>query len=141
LRGILGPVDVWDYFARREGEIAEMSLDGSGVAYFAEEGSDDMLGRLMGPVHFNDDASLAIHERVEIIDGQIHRTDYAYFFIVGGVEYWAYERDPSHDPAAHRHTYGHKERIDAEPVSFKHVCELAWREISVLNSQSTDNGD
>jgi hypothetical protein len=54
----------------------------------------------------------------------------ANFLIMDGAEYWGYERDPTHDPPVHRHTYGHEERIEAGPVSFKSVCDLAWQEVS-----------
>jgi len=47
-----------------------------------------------------------------------------------GVEVWGYERDLSHDPPVHRHTFDHSERIEAGPVSFKEAVERAWNEVS-----------
>jgi hypothetical protein len=123
-------VDVWDYFIRREAECDEMSVDCRNVQFFAELGSDDRIGTMVGRVFFNNEVYLAIHERIEIVDGAAHRTDYAYFLIMDETEYWGYERDPSHDPPVHRHTFGHGERVESDPVTFKKVCELAWSEVS-----------
>lgn len=125
-------MDVWDYFNRRRGEFDEMSVNGDSVGFYEAEGSEGMSGRLMGHVFFSESAYLDIQERIVIRDGTPHRVDYGYFFIVDGVEYWGYERDLTHDPPVHRHTYGHEERIDADPVSFKDVCALAWDEVSRL---------
>lgn len=123
-------MDVWEYFAQREREFAEMSVDGSGVGFYEEEGSDGQAGRMVGDVYFNEAVYLAIHERVVVEGNSIHRTEYAYFLVMDGTEYWGYERDPTHDPPVHRHTFGHEERLDADPVSFKEACGMAWTEVS-----------
>ena len=123
-------MDVWDYFQRREGEFAELSVDGSDVGFFETEGSEGQAGRLIGHVYLSADCYLDIQERVVIEDGNVRRLDYGYFLIIDGVEYWGYERDLTHNPPVHRHTYGHDERIEADPVSFKDVCKLAWDEVS-----------
>ncbi len=123
-------MDVWDYFQRRQGEFDEMSVDGREVKFFETEGSDGLAGRLFGHVYFNERMYLDVQERVVIEDGTVRRIDYGYFLIADGVEFWGYERDLTHDPPVHRHTYGHEERIEAEPVSFKRVCELSWEEVS-----------
>jgi hypothetical protein len=115
-----------------------MSVDGRSVEFYAEDGSSDQRGQLIGPVYFSDNAFLANHERVEVVGNAIHRTDYAYFLIIRGVEFWGFERDPSHDPPVHRHTYGHEERIDAKPVSFKRVCELGWHDVG-LQADTADS--
>lgn len=124
-------MDVWEYFAQREREFDEMSVDGRDVGFYEEAGSDGRRGRVIGHVYFNDEAYLEIQERVEIQGSSVHRTDYGYFFIVGGEEVWGYERDPTHEPAVHRHTFGHEERHEAESISFKRACELGWREVSL----------
>ncbi len=124
-------MDVWDYFKRREREFAEMSVDGRRVEFYEEEGSDGQRGRLIGDVYFNEDVYLAIHERIEVVGSTVERTEYAYYLIMGGAEYWGYELDPTHEPALHRHTYGHHESYEADAVSFKQVCDMAWREISL----------
>jgi hypothetical protein len=67
---------------------------------------------------------------VVVVDEHVHREEYAYYLIIDGDEICGYERDLSHDPPVHRHTEGHAEMLDAEPIPFKKFVELAWREIS-----------
>jgi hypothetical protein len=130
-------MDVWDFFARREAECDEMSVDCRNVEFFEEEASGGTRGRIIGHIYFNETVYLQVHETVLVENDVPHRTDYAYFLIIDGVEFWGYERDPTHDPPVHRHTYAHGERLEANPISFKHACELAWREISVLEGSTT----
>jgi hypothetical protein len=98
---------------------------------FAEErGSNGKRGRVLGHAYLAEDAYLEIHEVVVVQDSHVHREEYGYFLVIEGVEIWGYERDPTHDPPVHRHTFGHSERIDSDPVSFKEVAALAWQELS-----------
>ena len=125
-------MDVWTYFAQREKEHADLSLapEAPETMFAAEAGSRGMRGRVLGHVHLSDDAYLEVSEVVVVVDDHIHREEYAYFLVIHGVEVWGYERDLSHDPPVHRHTYGHSQRIESEPISFKDVVEMAWRELS-----------
>jgi len=125
-------VDVWTYFAQREREFEEMSVDGRDVVFAEEIGSGSRIGRMVGHVYFTDGVYLDLSERVEIEGNHVRRTDYAYFLVVDGIEYWGYERDPTHDPPVHRHTLAHEERLEADPISFKRACELAWDEVTRL---------
>jgi hypothetical protein len=127
-------MDVWEYFGQREAECADMSVDCRDLHFYAEEGTGDQVGTMLGHVYFDDRTYLDIHERVEVRGNSVHRTDYAYCLVMDGVEYWLYERDPTHDPPVHRHTLSHAESLEAEPVSFKHVCKLAWREVSLRDA-------
>ena len=124
-------MDVWEYFAQREAECEAMSVDSRGLDFRAEEASNDQVGIMIGHVHFDDQTYLDVFERVEVRRNNIHRLEYAYFLIMTGVEYWGYERDPTHDPPVHRHTLGHEERVEAQPISFKRACELGWREVTL----------
>lgn len=125
-------MDVWEYFGQRERDFDDMSLDGRNVQFFAENDSRDQRGHMLGHVYFDGSAYLDIHERIEVKAGGngIRRTDYAYFLIIDGLEVWGEERDPTHNPPVHRHIDGH-EREDATPISFRAVCEKAWRSISL----------
>jgi hypothetical protein len=126
-------VDIWTYFSQREKEFEEFSLapDPPDAMFAEEHGSNGRRGKVFGHAHLSDNAYLEIHEEVVIVDeSHVHREEYGYFLIIDGVEMWGYERDPSHDPPVHRHTYGHSERIDADPISFKDAVELAWQEVS-----------
>jgi hypothetical protein len=131
-------VDVWEYFRQRERECNEMSVDGRRLECFEEEGSHGQRGRLLGEVYFAEDIYLQVSEKVEVIDNHVHRTEYAYFLIVDGVEYWGYERDLTHEPAVHMHTSEHKDRIEADRISFKKACELAWHEVSLRDPRDVD---
>lgn len=73
---------------------------------------------------------LHLSELVVVEGNHVHREEYAYYCTSEGEELWGYERDPTHDPAVHRHTgLGHK-REPWEPVSFREAAELAWEEVS-----------
>ena len=132
-------MDVWEYYGQKEREFADMSVDGRSIEYFEEEGSNGQHGHFLGHVYFEEETYLEVHERIEITaNGVPHRVDYAYFLVMGGVEFWGYERDPTHNPPDHRHTANHVHRIPCQPISFKQACEMVWREISLRESTSTD---
>lgn len=126
-------MDVWTYFAQREKEHADLSLAARAPdAMFSEEmGSKGQRGRVLGHVYLNENAYLEVSEIVVVVDDHVHREEYGYFLVMDGEEIWGYERDLSHDPPVHRHTFGHSERIEDQPVSFKEVAERAWREASL----------
>lgn len=126
-------LDVWTYFQQREREFDELSVaptPGLRPMFAEEAGSDGQRGRIFGQVSLTDDAFLALSERVVVRAGHVHREEYAYFLVIDGAEVWGYERDLSHDPAVHKHMGPDLQRVDAEPISFKAVVELAWDEVS-----------
>jgi hypothetical protein len=131
-------VDVWTYFAQREREVKELSLVPradfwDGVA--AELGSNDQRGRIFDAYHLMEGAYISIHEVIVVIDdSHIHREEYGYFLIIDGAEVWGEERDPTHDPAVHRHSRGHV-REDSEPISFKDFVERAWDEVTTWQEE------
>jgi hypothetical protein len=118
---------VWEYFEQRKDEIAKFGLTlDDGFLFVEEDGSNGQRGRLWGRVIVNDRTFLQVSERVELLtESGIHRTDYAYYLIVDGDEIWGYERDPTHDPAVHRHDRDHN-RYPCDPISFKDAMEKAW---------------
>ena len=61
----------------------------------------------MGRILVSDRTFVHVSERVEVCGAGIHRTDYAYYLIIDGGDVWGYERDPTHDPAVHRHDRDH----------------------------------
>jgi hypothetical protein len=126
-------LDVWTYFAQREREFEELSLapDPPDAMFAVERGSSGRRGRVFGHVYLSDTVYLEISEVVVVQNDHIHREEYAYFLVMDGVEMWGYERDLSHDPPVHRHTFGHTSRIEAEPISFKEAVERAWQEMSL----------
>ena len=69
-----------------------------------EEGPDRRRGRMFGRVHLAEHVYLAIHEVVVVVNDHVHREEYGYFLVIEGEEVWGEERDPTHDPAVHRHT-------------------------------------
>jgi len=126
-------MDVWTYFAQKEREFRDLSLvpDRDFAELFAEAaGSDGRRGRVFGNLNLTDNAFLAVSELVVVVGSHVRRREYGYFLVIDGIEIWGYERDLSHAPALHRHTEGHAERLEAKPISFKKVAELAWRETS-----------
>lgn len=98
--------------------------------YAELEGSNGQRGRVYGRAIFNDVAFLHVDELVEVRDTGVTRVEYAYYLIYDEIEIWAYERDPTHEPAVHRHDRGHAHRFPSEPISFKSALELAWETIS-----------
>jgi hypothetical protein len=123
-------MDVWTYFEQRERECDDMSVSADDLIFTEEEGSDGRRGRILGTIDFTDEIYLQVSESVVVVGNHIRRIDYAYFVIVDGVEFWGFERDPSHDPAVHAHGAGHT-RLPSGPMAFKRVVELAWHEVSL----------
>ena len=122
-------MDVWEYFLQRENEINALSLglekDFSDYCT-AEAGTDDQRGKFLGNLILGENAFVSVSETVVVAEqGQIHREEYGYFLVIEGEEIWGYERDPSHNPAVHRHSLGHT-RHDADPISFRDAIEQAW---------------
>jgi hypothetical protein len=78
------------------------------------------------------DAYLWVHEVIVMIsESRGHRERYAYFLILPSGQLWGYERDPTHNPAVHRHDATHA-MFPADVVSFKHVCHLAWETLAAM---------
>lgn len=127
-------MNVWDYFQQRDREIAEQSGawdDDLGPTPYAEEhGSNGQRGRIWGRVTLTARAFLQVNECVQIIDGShVTRLVYAYYLIYDGAQLWGEERDPTHDPAVHRHDrYGN--RCPSRALSFKEVLTKAWDTVS-----------
>lgn len=129
-------MDVCTYFLQRASEVRGLSLgvDGDDPMNICaeEEGTDGQRGTVFGNLVLDEDAYLAVSEKVVVTAaGAIHREEYAYFLIVDGDEIWGYERDLSHDPAIHRHTRNH-ERVEGDVISFRAAAECAWATLSKI---------
>jgi hypothetical protein len=128
-------VDVWDYFRRREGEHAEMSLEPDrdfAEMFQAEAGSDDRRGRIAGSLYLTDTARIDLLERVVIrANDRPYRERYAYFLVIDGYEVWGEERHRTHNPPVHRHVGPAHERFPSEPIAFKKFVARAWEEVSL----------
>lgn len=128
-------MDVWEYFQTRDRELRECSLyrHDDAALYHAER--DDQRGKILGLVYFNgypETVCLAISEDVSVKGSGITRRRYAYYLVIDTNEIGGYERDPSHNPAVHKHCSGRKkhERSPSRVVSFKEAAEEAWRYVS-----------
>ncbi|HEX5174598.1 MAG TPA: hypothetical protein VFV91_10705 [Gaiellaceae bacterium] len=125
-------MDIWEYFTQREQQVRELSLYPTGDFWggcAAEAGSNDLRGRIFDAYHLMGGVFLHVHEVVVVEGNHVHREEYGYFLVIDGEEIWGEERDPTHDPAVHRHSTGHV-REDSEPISFKEAAERAWDEVS-----------
>jgi hypothetical protein len=124
-------VDVWEYFESKRREISEASLsfEDDEFLFVAEAGSGGQRGRVWGRIGFTERTFLQVSELVVVTGSGIHREEYAYYLVIDGAEVWGYERDPSHDPAVHKHDRNHKSE-PCEPISFKQALELAWETTS-----------
>ena len=132
-------MDVWEYFERKKREVEEFGLTlEDDFLFAAEEASGDQRGRVFGRVRVTDRTFLAVNERVEVAASTVHRTEYAYYLVIDGAEVWGYERDPTHDPAVHRHDR-HHERFPADPISFKRALEMAWETAADEDSWTVDD--
>ena len=128
-------MDVWAYLEERRRECQEVSVaedPRQPLVMAVEAGSDGQRGRLLGHVHLADDAYVQIHETIVVEGDNIHRQKYAYFLTVEGEEVGGYERDPTHNPAEHRHcsAHAHHERLPAASISFKAAITEAWEYVS-----------
>jgi hypothetical protein len=125
-------VDVWDYLADREREIRALSAHSPDLHAAEEEGSDGKRGRILARVWLNDAAFVQCHEVIRVEGEHITREKYAYYLCLDGQEIGGYERDPTHDPAAHKHCSDREEheRLPGPTVSFKQAVEEAWDYVS-----------
>ncbi len=118
---------MWEYFETKRREISDRSASLDDGFLFAEfTGSDGQRGRVWGRAIINDRAFLQIGETVVVEGSGISREDYAYYLIIDEVEVWGYERDPSHDPAVHRHVGGEHQRGPADRVTLVWALDKAW---------------
>lgn len=120
--------DVWDYFERRDREVAAQSCawDDDGTRYAEEHGSNGQRGRIWGRVLLSDHAFLQVNEAIKVDGGYVRRVEYAYFLVYDGAELWGEERDPTHDPAVHCHDRHHN-RFPSSVISFKDALTKAWK--------------
>jgi hypothetical protein len=125
-------LDVYGYFDDRQREARELSGALRYFSYAEEEGSGAQRGRLLGRIDLSDRAYVQFHEVVRVEGSGITREKYAYFLVVDEEEIGGYERDPTHDPAVHKHCSAREkhERFESEPVSFKDAVAHAWRYVS-----------
>jgi hypothetical protein len=100
--------------------------------FFEEAGSGAQRGKVLGKLDLTADVKLCIEESVVVVDGHnIHREDYSYYLVVGGVEIWGYDRDPLHPVSEHRHTGpGHGEGEPCGRVTLRDVAQEAWDYVS-----------
>lgn len=128
-------MDIWDYFERRERECDSQSLIPSETLptqYLELKGSNGTMGRIIARLEMSERASIAVMERVQILDeSHSHRLEYSYFLIFDGEEVYGRERDPTHDPAEHGHRRDHV-RESAGRVTFTEFAETAWEIVSDL---------
>jgi len=128
-------VDVWTYFAQKEREYADLSLepeDSFSEMVAEEKGSGGRRGRIFGNLILGGspvEAFISVSEVVVVHGNNIRREEYGYFLVIEGEEILGYERDLSHDPPVHMHTLGHV-RQPAERITFKKFAALAWDEAS-----------
>lgn len=127
-------MDIWAYLAQREKELRALSVHSPDIAAAEEDGSDGQRGRLVARVWLNDDAFVEVHELVRVVGERITREKYAYFLCINGEEIGGYERDPTHEPAEHKHC-SHREdheRLPGPTVSFKQAVKEAWEYVSSI---------
>ncbi len=123
-------MDVWEYFARRDAELAAQSVawDEKPNPYSAEAGSDGQRGTVYGRISLGERAFLSVHEMIRVIDGVATRYKYAYYLIYDGAQLWGEERDPKHALAVHRHDRHHN-RSPCSLISFNDALAKAWRTV------------
>lgn len=87
---------------------------------------DGQSGLITGALPLDEGAYVHVFERCELVGHRPHRTRYSYFLIVAGRgEVRGYERDPTHNPAEHRHLEDHT-REPWPTVSFQEAAEDFW---------------
>jgi hypothetical protein len=137
-----GRLDVWDYFERHQRECRDLGLAPSDTfppQYAEMAGSSGTHGLILARYYMGDTALIEVKEVVEIIDGtHAHRVQYAYYFVVDGVEHYARERDPSHSPAVHGHGLHHVWE-PADPIGFAQFVKNCWDRVSDLADTALDD--
>ena len=100
-----------------------------------QEGSNGRRGRVIAELMLTERSRLFVHEVVVVVGGRyIRREEYASYLVVDDEEVWGFDRDMSHSPAVHGHVGPDHRRTLTRRVTFKQVVELAWTEVSVLES-------
>lgn len=124
-------MDVWEYFASRDRELGELSVVWDEVLYpySAEMGSDGQRGMVFGRIDLTDQCFVSVHEVVQVKGSGVTREKYAYYLICDEQELWGEERDPTHNPAVHRHNRNH-DRYPSSVISFKDFVSRAWAMVS-----------
>lgn len=136
-------MDVWEYFASRERECAELSLYTDGdfsETCAAEEGSDGRRGIIFGNFALTERAYLAVSESVVVEGSGVHREEYSYYLVFDGMEMWGFDRDLSHNPVEHGHVGQDHTRVEAGRVTFREVVERAWDTVSEEEALAPDGG-
>jgi hypothetical protein len=126
------PRDVWEYFEQKQTEYTKLGLRLEGE-FRALEGSNDQRGMILGVLHLSERARVHVHEIVLADPHRIRRLRYSYFLVVDGHgEILGYERDPTHEPAEHRHLSDHTN--EAWPrVTFREAIEDFWNVLSTMH--------
>ena len=117
--------------------MAAMSLYALPGYNAVEEGGDNSHGRILGAVGFMgippEIAYLQVHEVIQMTAARGERaSNTPTTSSMRELKYWAYERDPSHTPALHRHDANHARHDETKPISFKKAARIAWGDISYL---------
>ena len=79
------------------------------------------------------DAYLRIYERaVAAGRNKVEVAKYSYYLVIGGDEYRAWERDPTHNPSVHGHMGSNHKWTLAPEVTVAEALELAWNEVQLI---------
>jgi Family of unknown function (DUF6516) len=128
---------IYDYFEQLRPKYKTLSSGGVSDAdldVMFQARRDGQGGLIDAILHLDENAFIHVFERVELVDGRPHRLRYSYYLIVDGAERRGYDRDPTHEPAEHRHGEGH-EMEPWEAVSFDEVAEEFWDILSQIRSE------
>lgn len=120
-----------EYMEDRKRECGELSLHlNDHPVMAAEAGSGEKRGRILLTLNMTERADLQVSEWVEVRGNSVHRLEYAYYLVIDGREYQAWDYDSIHGYHGHKSDRERHERVQAPRVTFKQAAELAWKIVS-----------
>jgi hypothetical protein len=120
-----------EYMEDRKRECSELSLHLNDRPVFAAEASSgERRGRILLTLNLTERANLEVSEWVEVQGNSVHRLEYAYYLVIDGQEYRAWDFDSIHGYHGHKLGREKHERIEAGRVTFKEAAEIAWEIVS-----------
>jgi hypothetical protein len=72
---------------------------------------------------------------------RIEVVKYSYRLIVDGAHACGYDKDPTHDPAVHKHTGRDERRAPAEEITLEEALKRAWTYLDRYVADEWEEGD
>lgn len=129
-------MDIWDYFRHREADARSASASVDDLAF--EAAPDGQAGHISGDLTLRADGDLDAYLKVSewvVADesGGFTVEKYAYYLIVNGKEFRAWDKDARHpEQPVHGHIGADHRRVPADELTLSKALDLCWDEVSEI---------